>query len=325
MNDATPQLVTRIGTYALVFSLAVLVVAIAGCGSEIALPSSVERTPMQNVSIDGINISYLEKGEGDPVVLVHGIPTSSYLWRDMIGELSAHGRVIAPDLPGFGYSDPPPNGDYSISRYAAVFETFLETLSIERATLVCHDWGGPIVLTYALRHPDKYERLIIFDTFLHRDDLPPWPLSMKIAKIRPFGEIFMGLGGRSIARAGLEQGVRDTSLITDGIVQRYYMPDGDPDKLKRTMLGTLRVEYLEDLRFIEQNIRTIDRPTLVVWAEDDSFFPVSVGDRIHSQIKGSSLVRIPDCGHFIPEERPITATQIIIDFLKTSQYADGEI
>jgi hypothetical protein len=172
--------------------LALMFLMVASCSSQERLHSPMEKIPMKQVSIEGINISYVEKGEGNPLVFVHGIPTSSFLWRDMIEELSAHGRVIALDLPGFGFSDPPPNGDYGISNYAHLLESFLEALSIEGATLVCHDFGGPIVLTYALQHPEKYERLIILDTFLHTD-LPPWPLSMKIARIRPIGEILMWL------------------------------------------------------------------------------------------------------------------------------------
>jgi pimeloyl-ACP methyl ester carboxylesterase len=80
---------------------------------------------MKQVSVNGINISYIDEGEGMPLVLVHGIPTSSFLWRNMIGDLSARWRVIALDLPGFGFSDPPPNGDYSIHRYAGILESFL--------------------------------------------------------------------------------------------------------------------------------------------------------------------------------------------------------
>ena len=234
----------------------------------------------------------------------------------MIGELSAHGRVIAMDLPGFGYSDPPPNGDYTISNYARLLESFLEALSIERSTLVCHDFGGPIVLTYALQHPEKYERLIILDTFLHTD-LPPWPLSMKIAKIRPIGEIFMWLGGKSIARAGLEDGVMDKSLISDEIVQRYYMPDGNPDKLNTTMLGTLRIDYMEDLEFIEKNLGTIDKPTLILWGENDKYLPLSLGERIHKDIVGSKMEIMPDCGHFVQEDQPEKATKIIAEFLSS--------
>jgi hypothetical protein len=73
---------------------------------------------------------------------------------------------------------------------------------------------------------------------------------MRMAKIRPIGEIFMWLGGESIFRTGLEEGVIDKSRISDGVVKRYYMPDGDPDKLNRSMLGTLRIDSMEDLEFI---------------------------------------------------------------------------
>jgi pimeloyl-ACP methyl ester carboxylesterase len=194
-------------------SLALMVLMVASCSGQTEPP--LEKIPMKKVSVEGINISYIEKGEGTPLVLVHGIPTSSFLWRDMIDELSAHGRVIAPDLPGFGLSDPPPHGDYSISNYARLLRSFLEALSIERATLICHDFGGPITVTYALRHPEKYERLIILDTFLHTD-LPDWGLFYKIAKIRPIGEVLMRLGGKSIARSGLEKVTEIIVRFLDG-------------------------------------------------------------------------------------------------------------
>ncbi len=287
-----------------------------GCSAKKETEPQLEQIPMKQVSVEGINISYIEKGEGNPLVFVHGSPTSSFLWRDMIEELSAHGRVIALDLPGFGFSDPPNNEDYTISNYARILESFLEVLSVEQATLICHDYGGPIVLTYALRHPEKYNRLIILDTFLH-SDLPPWPLSWKIAGIWPFGEIFMRLGGQYITRSALEEGVKDKSRISDGIVQRYYMPDGNPDKLNKTMIGTFRVDYMEDLKFIEKNLKTIEKPTLILWGEDDKFLPLSLGDRIHKDIKGSRMEIIPNCGHFVQEDKPEKATEIIIGFLSS--------
>jgi pimeloyl-ACP methyl ester carboxylesterase len=199
--------------------------------------------------------------------------------------------------------------------------SFLEALDVDRGTLVCHDYGGPITVTYALRHPEKYERLVILDTFLH-DDLPPWPVSMKIAKIRPLGEMFMWLSGKSIARSGLEEGVVEKSRISDEIVERYYMPDGNPDKLNNTMLGTLRVDYAEDLEFIEKNLRTIERPTLILWGENDTFLPLYLADLIHKDIKESRVERIPNCGHFIQEDRPERATEIIVEFLNSQQEGD---
>ena len=313
MKYALTQLLSGIELEVFACSLAMMILMVGGCSAQKETEPPLERITMKQVSVNGINISYIEEGEGMPLVFVHGIPTSSFLWRNMIGELSAHGRVIALDLPGFGLSDPPPNGDYSISNYARLLQSFLEALSIERSTLVCHDFGGPIVLMYALRHPEKYQELIILDTFLHTD-LPPWPLFMKIAKIRPIGEVFMWLGGKSIARAGLEEGVTDKSCISDGIVQRYYMPNGNPDKLNRTMLGTLRIDYMEDLEFIEKNLGTIDKPTLILWGENDKFLPLYLGDLIHRDIKGSEMERIPNCGHFIPEDQPERAIEIIAEF-----------
>lgn len=298
-------------------AVAALLLVVSACGARQEPPSALEEIAMKQVAVEGINIRYVERGAGNPLVLVHGIPTSSFLWRDMIEELSAHGRVIAPDLPGFGLSDPPPDGDYTISSYARLFESFLEAVSVERATLVCHDLGGPIVLTYALRHPEKVERLVILDTFLHRD-IPPLPLFMRIAKIRPLGELFMWLAGESIARSGLEQGVVDKSRISEELVLRYYMPDGDPGKLNRSMLGTLRMEYLDDVAFIEKNLSTIEKPTLILWAEDDTYLPIRLGERIHDDIVGSRMERIPNCGHFIPEDQPERATKMIVEFLTGS-------
>ena len=314
MNDSFKPLISGTTLGILSLNLTLLFLMVASCSAQQEAPPPPERYSMKQVTVEGITISYFEKGKGNPIVLVHGIPTSSFLWRDMIEELSPHGRVIALDLPGFGFSDPPHDGNYGISNYARLLERFLEALSIEQATLVCHDLGGPISLTYALRHPDKYDRLIILDTFLHRD-LPPWPLSMRMAKIWPIGEIFMWLGGKSIIRAGLEEGVIDKSRISDGVVKRYYMPDGNPDKLNRSMLGTLRIDYMEDLEFIEKNLKTIQKPTLILWGEKDIYLPISLGNRIHKNITGSQMERIPNCGHFIPEDQPELATKIIVAFL----------
>ena len=289
------------------------VLTVTGCCGETQTP--LEKIPMKQVTVEGINISYLDKGEGMVLVLVHGIPTSSFLWREMVGELTAHGRVIAPDLPGFGFSDPPTGGDYSISNYARLLGSFLEALSIEKGVLVCHDFGGPVTVMYALQHPERYQRLIILDTFLHTD-LPDWGLFYKIAKIWPVGEVLMGLAGESIVRSGLEAGVVNKSRITKEVVRRYYMPDGSADKLNKTYLSTLRADHIKDLRFIEENLTTIDKPTLIVWGENDVYLPLPLAHRIHQDIIGSKIEIIPNCGHFLQEDKPKKVTEIIVRFLK---------
>ena len=248
------------------------------------------------------------------MVLVHGVPTSSFLWRYMIKDLSAKFRVIALDLPGFGNSDPPANENYSIPNYASVFQSFLDSMSMkEGATLICHDFGGPVAITCALSCPEKFNRFVILDTFLHKD-IPPLPFAMKIAKIKLLGEFFMWLGGKSIIKTGLQEGVENKTLITDEMISRYYS-HRNADKVKAAMLGILRIDYEKDLIFIEQNIHKISKPTIIIWAENDVFLPYSLGERIHREISGSKMVKIEDCGHFLQEEKPEQAVDIIRQFL----------
>ena len=288
------------------------VLALASCSGEAdPLP---EMYTMQQVTVNGGNISYIDEGEGMPIVLIHGIPTSSFLWRKMIGNLAVHGRVIAPDLPGFGFSNPPANGDYSISNYARLLGDFLEALSIADGVLICHDFGGPVTVMYALRHPERYQRLIILDTFLHTD-LPDWGLFYKVTKIRPIGEVIMGIAGQTITGAGLKAGVVNKSMITQEVVQRYYKPEGSADKVKSTYLGTMRTDYHKDLIYIEDNLKSIDKPTLIAWGENDVYIPLSLAERIHQDIDGSKMSIIPNCGHFLQEDEPRKVTNIIVDFI----------
>ncbi len=292
---------------------AVLLLLAVGCRAQEEPKALPEKFDLKKVSIKGINISYIDEGDGEPIVLVHGSPTSSFLWRHMIKELSGNARVIALDLPGFGFSDPPPNGDYSISHYSDFLESFIDALSIKEVTLVCHDMGGPYTLYYALHHPEKYNRLVILDTFLHSD--LKISFSMKMMKIRPVGEMFLWLGGNYLKETILKMGVMDKSLITKGIVNRYCSPEGTQDKLNTTMLETLRVDIEEEMTFIEQRLKNIEKPTLILWADKDEFLPYDMGERIHKDIKGSKMVTLKDCGHFIQEEQPKQAAEIILQFL----------
>lgn len=115
------------------------------------------------VEVKGSQMHYVDVGEGDPIVFVHGNPTSSYLWRNVIPHLSGQGRCIAPDLIGFGKSDKP-ELNYRVYDHAEYFEGFIKALDLERITLVLHDWGGFIGLSYAARHLDNIRALALMET-----------------------------------------------------------------------------------------------------------------------------------------------------------------
>jgi len=117
---------------------------------------------------DGLRLAHLDEGEGAPVIFVHGEPTWSFLWRKVIPPVRDAGfRCVAPDLPGFGRSDKPSDLEwYSYDRHVAAVAALLEDLDLRGATVVVHDWGGPIGLRLAVEHPDRIERMVILDTGL---------------------------------------------------------------------------------------------------------------------------------------------------------------
>src|SRR3954453_20862729 len=115
---------------------------------------------MAELEVEGLRMHYVDEGKGDPVLLLHGEPTWSYLWRKIIPELP--GRVVAPDLIGFGRSDKPEEICwYSYSRHVGSPLRLSEEPDLRRLTLVVHDWGGPIGLRVAVEHDDRFERLVI--------------------------------------------------------------------------------------------------------------------------------------------------------------------
>ena len=117
---------------------------------------------------DGLRLAHVDVGDGSPVVMLHGEPTWSYLWRKVAPPvLDAGHRVILPDLPGFGRSDKPMDEDwYSYDRHTAAIADLLETLDLRDATFVLHDWGGPIGLRIAVEQPERVARLVLMDTGL---------------------------------------------------------------------------------------------------------------------------------------------------------------
>src|SRR5215471_20942397 len=128
---------------------------------------------------------YVDEGSGQPVVLLHGEPTWSYLYRNFIPSLARHFRFIAPDNMGFGKSATPPEADYTLARHAANLCSLIEELDLRNITLVMQDWGGPIGTVAAARHPDRMKRFVAMNTIFGTDRnvrearLTPWFTAIK--------------------------------------------------------------------------------------------------------------------------------------------------
>jgi haloalkane dehalogenase len=135
--------------------------------------------PSQYVEVFGSKMHYVEAGEGDPILFLHGIPTSSYLWRNVIPHLVPLGRCIAVDLIGLGRSDKP-DIDYSVRDHIKYIDKFIETLNLERLTLVMHGWGSVIGFDYAMRHEKNCKGLVFYEAFLRSLSLTDEDISLPL-------------------------------------------------------------------------------------------------------------------------------------------------
>ncbi|WP_440997982.1 haloalkane dehalogenase [Arhodomonas sp. SL1] len=151
------------------------------------------------VDVLGSRMAYVDVGQGDPLVFLHGNPTSSYLWRNILPYLTPHGRCIALDLVGMGRSGKPDIGYRFFDQYA-YFEAFMETLGVAPATLVAHDWGGSIAFNYLRHHPDRVRALAFMEVMLHPLEWRDFP-----ARYRPGFRMMRtpGLGWLMLSAANL--------------------------------------------------------------------------------------------------------------------------
>ena len=168
------------------------------------------RYPSQYVNVDGVKMHYVEAGAGDPILLIHGNPTWSYLWRNIIPHLQDKGRVIALDLVGFGKSEKP-DIEYLLADHTKYLNGFIEALKLENLVLVIQDWGSFLGFQYAMNHPDNVKGIVFMEALLpsHRHSRPAIPekWQARAAKIRKlFGEIGAPDTGRDLL-------VRDNAFI----------------------------------------------------------------------------------------------------------------
>lgn len=266
----------------------------------------------QFVEVDGLKIAYLAGGRGEPILFVHGWPTFSYLWRRQVPALAERFQVYALDLPGFGDSDKPAEVDYTLNFYAGILTGFLDVLSVERVTLVCHDLGGSIALLWAVRQPERLARLVITDTVPYPD------LPLMIRLMLPAARL-PGLGQMLVSRYGLrlmfQLGTAGQGVVTDQLVATYDRPLTETPGARRTLLRILAGTEPAEVGEIAGNLDRISGPTLIVWAEKDPSAPLSIARRLHTDIRGSLLRTIPDCGHFLTEDRPDEVNRLLLEFL----------
>ena len=266
---------------------------------------------MNRVETSGGALAYHDEGSGPAVVLLHGFPLTSYLWRGLIPALAGRHRVIAPDLLGLGASDKPAAAPLDIRAQAGYVGELLSYLAVDRVALIGHSTGGGIA-QLLVDARDDVEALVLIDSIAF--DL--WPN-------KAIGEVQVVPADREthesaelVVRSALRLGTVEDQL-SDGDVAAYLAPWAAPAPVASLFRFARALDGI-GLKRLEGAMANWDLPTLILWGEDDPFHPVGVAERLNAAIPSSALGLVPGCGHFLPDEAPETIFPIIAEYLRAN-------
>jgi pimeloyl-ACP methyl ester carboxylesterase len=258
--------------------------------------------------VEGINMRWEETGSGDPVILVHGIPTCPELWRDVAPRIK-DSRVIAWEMPGYGASIPEgETHDISIAKQADYLVAWMRDQGLERAVLAGHDLGGGVVQIAAVRHPEMVSGLFLTNAICYDS----WPIPMvkgiamagSILKYAPDGSL------HTLMKTMFSKG-HETDAAADAAFEAHA-PHYDRHGGAEAFVRQTRSLDDDDTKAISDQLPTLGIPARIVWGADDEFQKIEYGERLARDLK-APLKRIEGGKHFTPEDHP----DIIADEINT--------
>ena len=300
-------------------SLAFLIVMTA-CSSPPPIPpyfEAFERIPIYTVEVNGERVAYLDVGQGQPVILIHGFGGSMWQWEHQQQPLSAEFRLITPDLVGSGLSTKP-EIEYRPEQMLDYFIGFMDALRIRKATLVGNSMGAGLAIGMALAYPDRVAQLVLIDGLPAnvRERLTSPSIKRALDTAAPSWLASFGnwLFGGVMIESVLKEIVHDPALLTPAVIERSNRNRQRPGVIPPLMTVRDTLPLWES--GFAKRIGEIRHPTLILWGEEDRVFPLPAGEDLQRTIKGSALVRIPNAGHIPQWERPDLANQAMIEFLR---------
>lgn len=280
--------------------------------------------PGRDFDRDGLRLHYLDEGRGEPVVMLHGNPSWSFHFRKLIEALHDSYRVIVPDQIGCGLSDKPDDSryDYTLESRAADLEALLDGLGIDRGiTLVLHDWGGMIGMTYAARHPERISRLVILNTAaFHRPRAKPLPWQLKVIWETPIGP-WLVRGLNAFARGATRYCVSKRPMTPD--VRSAYLAPYDSWAHRIAIL-----RFVQDIPLkpgdrayptvseVESRLHLLGEvPIWIGWGMKDFVFDHHFLDEWVRRFPGAEVHRFESAGHYVLEDEAEAIVPAVRAFL----------
>jgi pimeloyl-ACP methyl ester carboxylesterase len=279
----------------------------------------------RHIPVGGGRIAYVEAGVGAPLLLLHGCPFSSFVWRKVVPRLAPYYRCLAPDLLGLGDTETSPSADWSLRGQLQMTLGFLDALGVEHAHVVGHDHGGALAQLMAAEHPERVDRLVLANCEAYDN----WPS----AEERPFvaatqipvlGDAVLWLWSlRPLFRLALieARAVANPDVLTaellDGYIRANLSSARRRAKTRRFLAGQFDPSNNRTTIDLLAGLRRFDHPTLLIWGQDDPHFGPEWGERLARDIPGAGrLELLPRTGHLLMEERPEQVAGLVDGFLR---------
>ena len=272
---------------------------------------------VRTIDAAGLTLAYRELGSGPPVLLLHGWPTSSYLWRDVMPPIAKRNRVIALDLPGFGASDKPPDGAYDFDFFESAIDGFLAELGVEETGLAVHDLGGPVGLHWAIGRRSRVTRLALLNTLVYPEFSEAVMMFIRACTEPDLRDQLTSPQG---LEAAMRLGVADESLLSDesiAAVQEPFAREQDRVTLAKAGIAIPPEGFAE----IAAALPSLEMPVRVVYGERDRILPdiAQTAARLARDLPQAEVTALPDCGHFLQEERGEDVGKLLAEFFSAEE------
>ncbi len=276
---------------------------------------------------DGIRLHYVDEGPpgGQPVVMLHGNPTWSYLYRNFIPALTGAGyRAVAHDELGFGRSDKPKRQrEYTIQRHVEHFGALVDELELDGVTLVMQDWGGPIALAWAVDNPERVRRLVILNTFTGH--MPPGtkvPTPFRVLRARGSGEVLVKGAHVFVRQLLFKKAIAKPERLGENERAAYLAPHPSWDSRTGALAYSRLIPWdaKSPTRPLGEHVeahldRLVGKPTLICWAMQDPAFPPRVLGMWRKRFPTAEVHELPDASHYLQEDAHETIVPLLVDFL----------
>ena len=299
----------------LTLGLAALAIALGSCG--LSAGDAVEGPYARLGPPDApVKLYYYEEGKGPPLLLIHGFCASTYTWRHVAPELAKSYRVIAVDLKGFGQSDKPFDGRYSVYDQAELLAQLIEDKDLRDLTLVGHSFGGGVALLLALeanqRLDGRITRLVLLDSIAYPQNIPVF---FRLLDVPLMSQLGVRMVPPSVqTRVALQIAYFDDSKIDPEEIELYAAPLKTAAG-KHAIIHSARQIVPEDIDALSERYKTIELPTLILWCDHDRIVPLEVGIKLRRTLPNSTLRLVEDCGHMPQEEQPASTIALIKGFI----------